>query len=272
MRILSLATALLWPSLLVAQAPPADLTRERAAHTQWLSTDPLSPARASSFTPIDADGITLGGAAADVEFPGAPTATVSDRDGRIVLRGWGDDRNLTRHRATPLRGHRLVPVGTPGRSSLLIYRDDKPGKRPTWYPYQRAAALVVSLNTTTPRPQRVLSPEGTTVEATELGTVQVTFADTTLSLKVMRFPVDAEESRILINFRDGTNDAGTYPAGRFVELIPAGGDRYRLDFNRAFNPHCAYSSVFPCPIPWGGNAFTARVEAGEKYPAEAVTP
>lgn len=272
MRSLPLLAALLGPSLLVAQAPPADLARERAAHTRWLTTDPLSPARASSFTPIDADGLTLGAAPAEVEFPDAPTATVIDRDGRIVLRGWGEDRVLTRDRATPLRGHRLVPVGTPGRSSLLIYRDAKPGKRPSWFPYQRASALVVTLSPVAPRAQRVLSPEGTTVEATELGTVQVTYADTTLALKVMRFPVDAEETRILINFRDGTNDAGTYPAGRFVELIPAGGDRYRLDFNRAFNPHCAYSSVFPCPIPWSGNAFTARVEAGEKYPAEAVTP
>ena len=59
--------------------------------------------------------------------------------------------------------------------------------------------------------------------------------------------------------------AGTYPAGRFVPLVPARGGRYRLDFNRARNPFCAYSSAYPCPAPWRGNTIPAPVEAGERY-------
>ena len=41
--------------------------------------------------------------------------------------------------------------------------------------------------------------------------------------------------------------------------------QYRLDFNRARNPFCAYSSAYPCPAPWRGNVIPARIAAGERY-------
>ena len=82
----------------------------------------------------------------------------------------------------------------------------------------------------------------------------------------MRIPDPATgESELEIFFRDSTNLSGTYPAGRFVSLTPAGEGRYRLDFNRARNPFCAYSSAYACPAPWRGNALPAAIAAGEKY-------
>ena len=74
-----------------------------------------------------------------------------------------------------------------------------------------------------------------------------------------------EESELEIYFRDGTNGEGSYPAGRFVALVPESGGRYRLDFNRARNPFCAYSTAYPCPAPWRGNTIAAPVRAGERY-------
>jgi hypothetical protein len=85
-------------------------------------------------------------------------------------------------------------------------------------------------------------------------------------LRVRRIPTGIEEeSELEVYFRDGTNGQGSYPAGRFLSLVPAGEGRYRLDFNRARNPFCAYSSAFPCPAPWRGNSIPAKVEAGERY-------
>ena len=268
MRTSLLATALLWPSLLVSQAPPADLARERAARIQWLSADAESPARASALVIVGPTGVSLGPTGADVPVPDAPHGVVKEVGGRLVLSGWGPDRTLVTGRATVMHGVRLRPFGTPGRLNLLVYQENKPGKRPTFYPWLASARRAVTLTPTTPKPQRILSPDGTTVSATEIGTVAFPFGDSSAVLRVMRIPLSEDESQLLINFRDGTTGDGTYPAGRFVELIPAGGDRYTLDLNRAFNPNCAYSSVFPCPIPWSGNVIPARIEAGEKYPAE----
>ena len=76
------------------------------------------------------------------------------------------------------------------------------------------------------------------------------------------------ESELEIFFRDSTNGNGTYPAGRFVSLIPLGDGRYRLDFNRARNPFCAYSTAYACPLPWQGNVLPAPVRAGEQYVTE----
>ena len=76
---------------------------------------------------------------------------------------------------------------------------------------------------------------------------------------------NADESELEIFFRDGTNGRGSYPAGRFVSLVPAGDGQYRLDFNRARNPFCAYSSAYACPAPWRGNTIAADVSAGERY-------
>jgi uncharacterized protein (DUF1684 family) len=149
---------------------------------------------------------------------------------------------------------------------LVVYQDDKPGKRPLFYPYAAGALQRVTLTPTTPKPQRILAPDGTSADATEIGTVTATVAGATATLRVMRLQVNEEESELLINFRDATTGHGTYPAGRFVELIPAGHDRYTLDLNRAFNPNCAYSNAFPCPFPWAGNEFPGKIEAGEKYP------
>lgn len=270
MRILLLATALLAPSLLVAQTTPRDLARERAESARWLATDPLSPARALAMAEIPATGLTVGGSDGEVAIPDHPRALVREVDGRIVLSGWGADRPLPRDHATALRGLHLEPIGMAGAISLMVYRDDTPGKRPVWYAYDPHAQQEVTLTASAPVKRHILAPNGTTVEGMEVGTVSATVAGQQVLLHVIRISA-GEESQLLINFRDGTTGAGTYGAGRYVELLPRGGDRYTLDFNRAFNPYCAYSSVFPCPLPWAGNQYTARIEAGEKYPPEHLT-
>ena len=81
-----------------------------------------------------------------------------------------------------------------------------------------------------------------------------------------RFPgANPDESELQVFFRDGTSARGSYDGGRFVELVPAGDGSFVLDFNRARNPFCAYSSVFSCPAPWSGNTLEMDVAAGERY-------
>ena len=112
----------------------------------------------------------------------------------------------------------------------------------------------------------MLTLEGMDVEAEAAGSVTVPLGKSPTRLQVMRMPVPGtEETELQVYFRDLTNNRGTYPAGRFVELTPLDGGKYRIDFNLARNPFCAYSSVYPCPVPWPGNSISAPVEAGEKY-------
>jgi len=65
-------------------------------------------------------------------------------------------------------------------------------------------------------------------------------------------------------FRDETTGKETYPAGRFFysDLPKAG--HVILDFNKAYNPPCAFTPYATCPLPPPENRLTVRIESGEK--------
>jgi len=67
-------------------------------------------------------------------------------------------------------------------------------------------------------------------------------------------------------FADQTNRTETYGAGRFLYAEPPKGGTVVLDFNRAYNPPCAFSAFATCPLPPKQNRLALRVEAGEKRP------
>lgn len=75
-------------------------------------------------------------------------------------------------------------------------------------------------------------------------------------------------------FTDTTSGNETYGAARYIELVPIGDERYRVDFNRAYNPYCAYNPKWACPIAPPENNLPFAVRAGErKYPyAQHASP
>jgi hypothetical protein len=67
-------------------------------------------------------------------------------------------------------------------------------------------------------------------------------------------------------FGDKTNGKETYGAGRFLYSKPAVNGTVILDFNKSYNPPCAFTEYATCPLPPTGNKLPIRVEAGEtKY-------
>jgi hypothetical protein len=77
---------------------------------------------------------------------------------------------------------------------------------------------------------------------------------------------------VFIPFRDLTSGRESYGAGRYLMLELNEADDYELDFNRAFNPYCAYTDDFECPFPPAENDLPAAVRAGEKAWAEDRNP
>ena len=72
---------------------------------------------------------------------------------------------------------------------------------------------------------------------------------------------DAEE--LFIMLADETSGDETYGAGRFMYVpLPKDGV-VRLNFNRAYNPPCAFNTFATCPLPPPQNRLAVRVEAGE---------
>jgi uncharacterized protein (DUF1684 family) len=68
-----------------------------------------------------------------------------------------------------------------------------------------------------------------------------------------------------IVFADGTSGVETYGGGRFLYTDGPGKDgSVLLDFNRAYNPPCAFTPYATCPLPPRENILSVRIESGEK--------
>ncbi len=74
---------------------------------------------------------------------------------------------------------------------------------------------------------------------------------------------------LFLPFSDATNGHETYGSGRFMDLRIPTGTTIELDFNKAYNPYCAYNSRYACPIPPKENRLKVAVRAGVKAPALA---
>ena len=90
------------------------------------------------------------------------------------------------------------------------------------------------------------------------------------------FTVDGKEYRLdpileeaggdyFIIFKDETSKNETYPAGRYLYAKPADASgKVIVDFNKAYNPPCAFTPYATCPLPPQQNRLAVRVDAGEK--------
>ena len=253
-----------FPSLAAQQAD--ELLRERRDYAAWLATAPLSPYALLRIEPVGA-GISIGREPSDIPLPGIGRGMAREEGALVVFRPDSNRVVLPRGKPVRLGGFTLVASGVPGRTVIAAFGAVRRYVTPTWYPPASALDVTLTMQPSTRRESfHILGPDGTDVEAHEAGFVQLSLAGVRTPLRAYRIPgEEEEETELVIYFRDGTSGHGSYPAGRFVTLLPIGAGAYRLDFNRARNPFCAYSSAFPCPAPWPGNTLPIRIEAGEQY-------
>lgn len=267
MRMLAAGCLLIAVTVRAATAQGANLvSAEREAFSEWLQRSPVSPYAAVAQLPVG-QGIRLGPEQADLALPGVPPHTIANDNGSVALSGPEGRRALPRGRPVRLGRYAVVSGGSAARPVVTVFDSTRARGTPHWYPYTAALSFVGPLHPPdSARSRLVLSPDGVEVMAEDAGSVIVPIAGKQVRLSVMRLPDPASgESGLEIYFRDSTNGDSTYPAGRFVSLTPAGAGNWRLDFNRARNPFCAYSSAFACPAPWRGNAISTDVRAGEQY-------
>lgn len=69
---------------------------------------------------------------------------------------------------------------------------------------------------------------------------------------------------LFLPFTDLSNGEGSYSGGRFIDLSIPEGNTIVIDFNKAYNPYCAYNHKYSCPIPPDENHLNVKIEAGVK--------
>lgn len=71
---------------------------------------------------------------------------------------------------------------------------------------------------------------------------------------------------VFLPFRDLTNEDKTYGGGRYLDLEKVDGDTMMIDFNKAYQPYCAYNAYdYSCPLVPDQNKLNVAIEAGVMY-------
>lgn len=119
------------------------------------------------------------------------------------------------------------------------------------------------------RPFPLVTSKGTTRTYKKLGDLNFTLKGKSLSLEVyqqlMGFIASDEPVYLFLPFIDKTTGLTTYDAGRYMhyEGIPEG-TKWVIDFNKAYNPYCAYNDNYSCPVVPQRNHLPVAIEAGVK--------
>lgn len=82
------------------------------------------------------------------------------------------------------------------------------------------------------------------------------------NLELMRNPL--YKDYIFVPFTDESNGFDTYGGGRYLDINRPASDSLIVDFNHTYNPYCAYSDGYSCPIPPKENSLKISILAGAK--------
>jgi uncharacterized protein (DUF1684 family) len=120
--------------------------------------------------------------------------------------------------------------------------------------------------TPNPKPETtmILSTRGNQRRATRVGWFDFMVGDKPARLEAVRLlEPGVGENDLGIFFRDATTGKESYELGRYVDVKKLPSGLYLLDFNFAYNPACAYSDHYNCPIPPKNNVLRMAIRAGE---------
>jgi uncharacterized protein (DUF1684 family) len=111
---------------------------------------------------------------------------------------------------------------------------------------------------------------GKTKKYKEYGTITFSLEGQQYSLKVYQsqdlIKRAGFEDHLFLPFRDATNEKETYGGGRYIDLKIPKKDNLIIDFNKAYNPYCAYNAFdYNCPIVPIENKLPVEIRAGVKY-------
>ncbi len=109
----------------------------------------------------------------------------------------------------------------------------------------------------------LVTSEGTIDKFLVVGTASFNWAEVDNTLLVLA-STKPNNSTLFVPFLDKTSGKTTYGGGRYLDVQPANQGKILLDFNKAYNPYCAYMEGYTCPFPPKENRLAVAIEAGEK--------
>lgn len=272
-----------------AAAAIAAIVKDRADTEAWLRADPTSYlATIDRRDFLDKPALTVGRAPGnDVRIddpalqPHHLRVTIAgprfrvdalDPGASFVTHAGGTDRTVRSAALDPSAvtvGRFLIRLSHQGFPALIVFDPLSPRfkayKGLKYFPPDLAYRYELAL-TPNPKPEvmRILSTRGNQRRAERVGWFDFAVGGTPCRLEAVRLlePGVGEEELGLF-FRDATTGTESYSLGRYVDVRKLPNGRYLLDFNMAYNPACAFSDHYNCPIPPRANTLGVAIRAGE---------
>jgi uncharacterized protein (DUF1684 family) len=244
-----------WASLVdLHWITPGRYTIGQAATNAVALPAPSAPPRIGILT-VTTDGVTL-----DVES--GVVATVKGQAVRTVNLAVNGPVDTT----VVIGKVSIAVIRRGARLALRVWDEASPTRLALdglkWMPIDPGWRVNASFTPHTPAPLvPIANVIGETIQMQNPGQVAFTVAGQTYHLEAFLEAPDAKQ--LFFMFRDGTSNKTTYGVGRYLYTdLPRDG-HVVLDFNRAMNPPCAFTSFATCPLPPMANRLSIAIAAGE---------
>ena len=199
-----------------------------------------------------------------VFFTADPAASVTSEGKPITSREMSLESR--EQRALVSGDLRMFPIKR-GNQVAIRLRDLKSEKRAnfpglTYYPISTAYRVIAKfIPHAAPKTIPIANVIGQVVHMESPGVAAFTIAGRALQLDAVY--EDDRRLDLFFIFTDPTSRDTTYQAGRYLHApLPKDGTVV-LDFNKAYNPPCAFNDFATCPLPPRQNRLSVRIEAGE---------
>ncbi len=271
-----------------AEAAVSEIEKDRADTTEWLRSNPMSYLAAVDRIDFNEKRtLTVGSAAdTDVRLDGAGVephhvrVTVDgdnfrvesiDAAARFKIKDEVKQEATTGPSAIQV-GRFILRLSHQRFPAIIVFDPQSPRfkeyKGLAYFPIDLSYRYELAL-TKSPKPEKavIMSTRGNRRMAERVGWADFRVGDAACRLEVTRLlEPGSGEDELVIFFRDATSGKESYALGRYVDLKKLDNGKYLLDFNRAYNPACAFSQFYNCPIPPKSNTLQIAIRAGEMDP------
>lgn len=207
----------------------------------------------------------------EIDFKGG-TATLKVENG---VEAQADGKSVSTIELVSDENGKPTEIRTGTQTLFLIKREDRFGirlrdsnsearrnfKGRHWFPVDESSKVTARLEAW-PEPKEIMVPNvlGGHFKMKSPGVLKFSVKGKEYSLH----PVTEDDKSLFIIFGDGSNRDETYKGGRFLYAdMPVNGETV-LDFNKAYNPPCAFTPFATCPLPPPQNKLEVEIKAGEK--------
>ncbi|MFM7774203.1 MAG: DUF1684 domain-containing protein [Candidatus Kapaibacterium sp.] len=135
----------------------------------------------------------------------------------------------------------------------------------SYFPYEEKYVVIASFEPATkPDTVKIPASQGEFRSMVRAGVFSFLFDNGEKVFTLTGYRQAEGESKVVtIPFKDKTSGSSSYGAGRYLD-IDEPGEECTLDFNKAYNPYCAYNEDYSCLLVPPQNVLTVAVMAGEK--------